>query len=87
MIFKFAHWSLVASRAQPAAGLLFRSWARSFFDRRGAKLGVVVGLSAATATGLLYLMSLAFLKVPTLSVVVLLVGCAVLGGGREFHYY
>ncbi|SAK84140.1 major facilitator transporter [Caballeronia fortuita] len=70
--------------AQFAASLFSRVWAGSFSDRRGAKRGVLVGLVAASAAGLLYLLSLAFVKAPTLSISILLVGRAVLGGAESF---
>ncbi|OLL28638.1 arabinose transporter [Burkholderia sp. SRS-W-2-2016] len=70
--------------AQFAASLFSRVWAGSFSDRRGAKRAVLAGLVAAVVAGLLYLLSLAFLTVPTLSVAILLVGRAVLGGAESF---
>ncbi|CAB3744399.1 MFS transporter [Paraburkholderia rhynchosiae] len=74
----------VAAGAQFAASLFSRVWAGSYSDRRGAKRGVLVGLIAAAISGLLYLLSLAFVKEPTLSVAILLVGRAVLGGAESF---
>jgi MFS family permease len=70
--------------AQFAAALLSRIWAGSYSDRRGAKRSVFVGLLAAAAAGLLYLLSLVFLKAPMGSVAILLVGRAVLGGAESF---
>ncbi|MPW20034.1 MFS transporter [Paraburkholderia sp. CNPSo 3157] len=70
--------------AQFAASLFSRVWAGSFSDRRGAKRAVLAGLVAAVVAGLLYLLSLAFLKVPALSAAILLVGRAVLGGAESF---
>jgi len=70
--------------AQFAASLFSRVWAGSYSDRRGAKRGVLVGLIAAAAAGLLYVLSLAFVKMPALSVSILLVGRAVLGGAESF---
>ncbi|MFM0139369.1 arabinose transporter [Caballeronia grimmiae] len=70
--------------AQFAAALLSRIWAGSYSDRRGAKRSVFVGLLAAAAAGLLYLVSIAFLKEPPISVAILLVGRAVLGGAESF---
>jgi len=70
--------------AQFAASLFSRVWAGSWSDRRGAKQGVLVGLVAAAVAGVLYLVSLAFLNVPTLSVTVLIVGRAILGGAESF---
>lgn len=70
--------------AQFAAALVSRIWAGSYSDRRSAKRGVIVGLFAAAAAGLLYLVSLAFLRLPVVSVAVLLLGRAVLGGAESF---
>lgn len=70
--------------AQFAASLFSRVWAGSFSDRRGAKSAVLAGLVAAVVAGLLYLLSFALLNVPTLSVAILLVGRAVLGGAESF---
>jgi MFS family permease len=42
--------------SQFAASLISRLWAGHFSDSRGAKRGVVVGLLAAWASGLLYLL-------------------------------
>jgi hypothetical protein len=47
---------------------------------RGAKRAVVTGLLAAIISGLLYLASLAFVGSPLLSVSILLLGRALLGG-------
>lgn len=55
--------------------------------RRGeahGKRGVVVGLVTATMAGLLYLLSSALESTPVLSVAVLLIGRAVLGGAESF---
>jgi MFS family permease len=70
--------------SQFAASLISRPWAGHFSDSRGAKRGVVVGLLAAAASGLLYLLSLAFAGVPLTSVVILLVGRGLLGGAESF---
>src|SRR3954465_12321103 len=45
--------------SQFAASLFSRVWAGSFADRTGPKRAVVLGLLAAAASGLLYLLSLA----------------------------
>jgi MFS family permease len=70
--------------AQFAASLLTRIWAGAYADKHGAKRGVVTGLLAAVAAGALYLISLAFLGAPILSVAILLAGRAVLGGAESF---
>jgi MFS family permease len=69
--------------AQFAASLISRIWAGSFADRRGAKRAVVVGLLSASASGVLYLASLA-VPSPVMSVSILLSGRAVLGGAESF---
>jgi MFS family permease len=70
--------------SQFAASLVSRIWAGHYADRQGAKRGVVAGLLAAAASGLLYLLSLAFVNSPTTSVSVLMLGRAVLGGAESF---
>jgi MFS family permease len=69
--------------SQFVASLFSRIWAGHFADRKGAKSGVVAGLVAAAASGLLYVLSLA-LTSPSASVSVLLLGRAVLGGAESF---
>src|SRR5438067_13912455 len=46
--------------SQFAASLVSRPWAGHFSDSRGAQRGVIVGLIAAAAAGLLYLLSFEF---------------------------
>jgi MFS family permease len=70
--------------AQFAAALISRLWSGRYADRQGAKGAVLVGLLAATGAGLLYLLSLRFTTSPLLSVAVLLLGRAVLGGAESF---
>jgi MFS family permease len=70
--------------AQFAASLVSRIWAGSWSDRHGPEQGVVTGLIGAVAAGLLYLLSLAFVNIPVLSVSILLIGRAVLGGAESF---
>jgi len=70
--------------AQFAASVASRIWAGSFSDKHGAKRSVLAGLIAAAASGLLYLLSLAFLGAPVISVAILLFGRAVLGGAESF---
>src|SRR4051812_49446085 len=60
--------------SQFAASLVSRVWSGHYADSRGAKRAVVAGLLAAAASGLLYLLSLAFLDTPLTSVTVLLLG-------------
>src|SRR3954464_7175054 len=70
--------------SQFAASLVSRVWSGHFADSRGAKRAVVAGLLAAAASGLLYLLSLAFLGTPATSVTVLLLGRALLGAAESF---
>jgi MFS family permease len=70
--------------SQFAASLVCRPWAGHFSDARGARRGVVVGLLTAAAAGLLYLLSLRFNGSPSIAVVILLSGRALLGGAESF---
>jgi MFS family permease len=70
--------------SQFAASLISRPWAGHYSDGRGAKRAVVLGLLAASASGLLYLCSLLIRHNPEGSVAVLLLGRAVLGGAESF---
>jgi MFS family permease len=74
----------VVAGSQFAASLVSRPWAGNFSDSRGAKRGVVVGLIAAAASGLLYLASLGFIEDPRTSVTILLFGRGLLGGAESF---
>ena len=68
---------------QFAASLISRPWAGHYSDSRGPKHAVVVGLLAATASGALYLLSLSSRGAPLTSIVILLLGRAVLGGAES----
>src|SRR3989442_10911116 len=70
--------------SQFAASLLSRVWAGRHADIRGAKHAVVAGLLASAAAGLLFLLLLRFIFSPGISVVILLLGRAVLGAGESF---
>ena len=70
--------------SQFAAAVITRIWAGSFADNRGGKRAVIAGLLAAAASGLLYLLSFAFIAMPPVSVGFLLLGRALLGGGESF---
>lgn len=74
----------VVAGSQFAASLLSRVWAGHYADRSGAKRAVVTGLLVATAAGLLYLLSLRFVSAPVTSVIILLLGRAVLGAAESF---
>ncbi|MCS3450283.1 MULTISPECIES: arabinose transporter [Bradyrhizobium] len=69
---------------QFAASLLSRVWSGSYSDTKGGKRAVVTGLVTAAVAGLLYLLSSVFEGTPTLSITVLLVGRAALGGAESF---
>ena len=74
----------VVTGSQFAAAILSRVWAGNFADTRGAKQAVVIGLLTAVGSGLFYLLSLAFTRTPEVSVSMLLMGRAVLGGAESF---
>ena len=69
----------IVAGSQFAASLISRPWAGHYSDGRGAKRAVVLGLLAASASGLLYLCSVLIRHDPEASVAVLLLGRAVLG--------
>src|SRR3954453_22713200 len=70
--------------SQFAASLLSRVWSGHYADSRGAKRAVVIGLLVAIVAGLLCLLSLRFVDAPVTSVIILLLGRAVLGGAESF---
>ncbi len=70
--------------SQFVAALMSRVWAGRFADSRGAKRAVVAGLLTAVVGGLLYLLSLRFVGTPLVSVTILLLGRALLGGAESF---
>jgi MFS family permease len=70
--------------SQFGASLVSRFTAGHQADRRGAKRVVVIGLLAAGLAGLLYLLSQRFTGVPAVSLGILLLGRAVLGGAESF---
>ena len=70
--------------SQFVAALVSRPMAGQYADNRGAKRTVVSGLLAASASGLLYFLSLQFVRQPTISVAILLLGRALLGVGESF---
>jgi len=69
--------------AQFAAALLSRAWAGNLADTRGSKRAVVAGLLAAAGSGIAYLVSVALLSSPAVSVWVLLLGRVLLGCGES----
>lgn len=70
--------------SQFAASLISRPWAGHYADRSGTKRAVVTGLLVAAISGLLYLLSLRFVGAPVTSVVILLLGRALLGAAESF---
>ena len=70
--------------SQFGAAILSRVWAGRYADASGPKHAVIAGLTIAAAAGLLYLLSLAFVARPALSVAILLAGRALLGVGESF---
>jgi len=70
--------------SQFGASLISRIWAGHYADSRGAKRAVVAGLITATASGLLYLLSLLFIAAPWISGTILLLGRALLGAAESF---
>ncbi len=70
--------------SQFTAAILSRVWAGRQADTRGPKHAVIAGLAIAVAAGLLYLLSLSLITRPTGSVMILLLGRALLGAGESF---
>src|SRR5882724_1988824 len=70
--------------SQFLASIASRVWSGHYADKRGAKRAVVLGLLTAAVSGLLYLLSLAFVGTPWLSVAILLLGRALLGAAESF---
>jgi MFS family permease len=70
--------------SQFGASLLSRVSAGHYADGRGPKRAVVVGLLTAVAAGLLYVLSLHFTGTPKVSVIILLLGRALLGRAESF---
>jgi len=69
--------------AQFAAALLSRAWAGNFADMRGGKRAVLAGLVMAAASGLVYLLSLAFVAEAVLSTWLLVAGRVLLALGES----
>src|SRR3954452_24930293 len=70
--------------SQFAASLISRPWAGQYSDSRGPKRAVIAGLLAASASGLLYLLSIRFSSAPLISIAILTLGRAVLGAAESF---
>jgi MFS family permease len=69
--------------SQFIASLISRMWSGEYADRRGAKRAVLAGLLMAAVAGLLYLLSVRVIGAPWLSVGILLLGRALLGGAES----
>jgi MFS family permease len=74
----------LVSGSQFAASVVSRVGSGHYADRLGAKPAVVVGLLAATVSGLLYVLSPQFVDLPMTSAAVLLLGRALLGAAESF---
>jgi MFS family permease len=70
--------------SQFAAAILSRVWAGRHADTRGPKQAVITGLTISAGAGLLYLLSLNLTNQPSVSVMILLLGRALLGIGESF---
>src|ERR1700733_11452353 len=64
----------IAIGLQFAAALLSRAWAGGLSDTRGSKRAVIMGLLVASTAGVPYLLSLALIGTPAVSVGVLMLG-------------
>ncbi len=69
---------------QFAAAILSRAWAGRHADMRGPKHAAIAGLAIASASGLIYLLSLNLVATPSASVGILLLGRVLLGVGESF---
>lgn len=74
----------LVSGAQFAASLISRFWSGTVADRSGPKHAVMMGLIMAALAGLFYLLSLFFMGNAVLSIAILLIGRALLGGAESF---
>ncbi|MBV9065602.1 MAG: arabinose transporter [Methylobacteriaceae bacterium] len=70
--------------SQFAASLLSRVCSGRTCDTHGAKYAVLFGLAAASASGVLYLISVRVAQTPEISVTILLLGRGVLGAAESF---
>jgi MFS family permease len=74
----------VVTGSQFDASLLSRVWAGYYADRRGPKCAVIIGLLTAVTAGVLYILSLRFTDEPPVSVIILMLGRALLGSAESF---
>jgi MFS family permease len=70
--------------SQFGASLVSRFAAGHFADMQGSKQAVIIGLIAAAVAGVLYLLSVFLTGMPAVSLAILLVGRAMLGGAESF---
>ncbi len=70
--------------AQFAASLLSRFYAGAYADTKGGKQAMRTGLLFTASGGVFYLLSLVFVNQPVLSVALILVGRATIGGAESF---
>lgn len=70
--------------AQFAASLASRLWSGSVADQYGGKRALLIGLATASLAGLFYLASLMVEPQPVLSVSLLVIGRATMGGAESF---
>lgn len=68
---------------QFVVALLSRPWAGNFADLRGTKRAVVIGCLLAASSGLVYLVSLAFVATPNTSVWIVILGRILLALGES----
>lgn len=68
---------------QFVVALLSRPWAGNFADLRGTKRAVVIGCLLAASSGLVYLVSLAFVATPNTSVWIVVLGRILLALGES----
>lgn len=73
----------VAAGGQFVAALVSRIWAGRLADSRGPKTAVLLGLAAAIVSGVLYLISLAFVATPPVAITLLLIGRTLMGGAES----
>jgi MFS family permease len=74
----------IVTGSQFAASLFSRVWSGRTCDNQGPKYAVILGLAAASASGVLYLISLRLAQSPEISVAILLLGRGVLGAAESF---
>ncbi len=73
----------VVAGGQFTAALITRLWAGRLADSRGAKHAVFLGLMGSIVGGVLYLASLLFVKLPGVSVALILIARTLLGGAES----